>query len=177
MKKTLTIIILCIVFLITYLLQINLFTWFTIAGVKPNLFIILTMFIGLYAGRKMGLAMGAIFGIILDILGSNIIGISSLALGMVGFFGGYLDKNLSKDSKITVLLLTMGFTAAYEIIIYLYKSMVLSSYIEILIFIRTLLIEVIYNTILTIILYPLMQKFGYKMEDIFKNPQILTRYF
>ncbi len=53
MKKTLTITILCIIFIIIYLLQINFFSWFTIAGVKPNLFVILVLFIGLYSGRKM----------------------------------------------------------------------------------------------------------------------------
>lgn len=93
------------------------------------------------------------------------------------FYGGYLDKNLSKDSKITMLLLVMGFTAGYEIFIYIYKSIILSSLVEIDIFSRKLLIEILYNILITIILYPLMQKLGYKMEDIFKNPQILTRYF
>ena len=44
-------------------------------------------------------------------------------------------------------------------------------------FIITLLIEVIYNTILTIILYPLIQKIGYAIEDVFKGQTILTRYF
>ena len=71
----------------------------------------------------------------------------------------------------------MGFTAGYEIFVYIYKSIVLSSLVEIDIFIRKLLIEIIYNVFITIILYPLIQKLGYKMEDIFKNPQILTRYF
>ena len=52
MKKVLTIIALCITFIIVYLLQINLFSWATIAGVKPNLFIILALYIGLYSGRK-----------------------------------------------------------------------------------------------------------------------------
>ena len=59
MKKTLTIIILCIVFVLIYLLQINLFNWFTIAGIKPNLFIILALFIGLYSGRKMRTSNGS----------------------------------------------------------------------------------------------------------------------
>ena len=44
-------------------------------------------------------------------------------------------------------------------------------------FAKILALEIIYNGLITIILYPLMQKLGYKMEDIFKNPQILTRYF
>ena len=121
--------------------------------------------------------MGAIFGLIIDILGSNIIGINSVLLGLVGFFGGHLEKNLSKDSKITILLLVMGFTAGHEIILYLYKSAMLGANVEIDIFSRKLFIEIVYNTLITIILYPLIQKCGYKVEEIFKNPEILTRYF
>ncbi len=121
--------------------------------------------------------MGGIFGFIIDILGSKVIGISAVTLGLIGFGGGYLEKNLSKDSKITVILLVMGATIIYETFVYVYKSIVLTSNVEIMLFIQKLLIEIIYNAVLTIILYPLMQKFGYKIEDIFKNPQILTRYF
>ena len=76
-----------------------------------------------------------------------------------------------------MILLTIGATVGTEIFIYLYKGLVLSSNIEILAFIKILIIEAIYNGLLTIILYPLMQKCGYKIERIFKNPQILTRYF
>ena len=88
-----------------------------------------------------------------------------------------MDKNLSKDSKITVILLVMGATAGFEISIYVYKSMSIPMNIEIWEFIKILIVEIIYNALITIILYPLMQKLGYKMEEIFKNPQILTRYF
>ena len=93
------------------------------------------------------------------------------------FFGGYLEKNLSKDSKITIILLVISATAGYEIFSYLYRGMVLDSNIEMFIFIRKLLIELLFNILITIIIYPLIQKFGYKMEDIFRSPQILTRYF
>ena len=71
----------------------------------------------------------------------------------------------------------MGLTAIGEIFIYGYKAILLSIDLEIMILIRKLIIEIIYNALLTIIFYPLMQKCGYKIEEIFKNPQILTRYF
>lgn len=127
--------------------------------------------------EECGAILGAIFGLGIDLLGNNVIGQTAVILGIIGFFGGYLDKNLSKDSKITVILLVMGSTMVYEIFTYAYKGMILSSNIEIVIFAKILVIETIYNGLLTIVLYPLMQKLGYKMEDIFKNPQILTRYF
>ncbi|MDE5830952.1 MAG: hypothetical protein K2H53_04865 [Clostridia bacterium] len=95
----------------------------------------------------------------------------------MGFYGGYLDKNLSKDSKITVMIMCATATASYETFVYLYRVAVLSANVEIFLFIKILLVEIIYNTLLTIILYPLMQRLGYKMEGIFKKTQILTRYF
>ena len=52
MKKTFTIIVLCIVFVIIYLLQINFFSWFTISGIRPNLYVIFILFIGLFCRKK-----------------------------------------------------------------------------------------------------------------------------
>ena len=85
MKKTLTIIILCIAYIMIYLLQMNFFSWFTIAGIKPNLFVILALFIGLYSGRRMGVILGTIFGLGIDLIGNNVIGQTAVILGIIGF--------------------------------------------------------------------------------------------
>lgn len=71
----------------------------------------------------------------------------------------------------------MGATAVCEIFGYIHRGMILEINVEIWTFAKILGIEILYNGLLTIILYPLMQKLGYKIEEIFKNPQILTRYF
>lgn len=60
MKKLAVTIALIIVFIIIYMLELNFFSWFTIAGVKPNLLVIFILFIGLYSGAKMGTAFGII---------------------------------------------------------------------------------------------------------------------
>ncbi len=85
MKKVLTVIILCITFIFIYLLELDFFNWFTIAGIKPNLFVILTLFIGLYSGRKMGAILGFVFGLIIDVLGNNVIAPTGVILGIIGF--------------------------------------------------------------------------------------------
>ena len=177
MKKTISIILMFVTFLIIYFLQSNFFNWFTIAGVKPNLFIILTLFISLFAGAKIGTAYGIFFGIFLDVVIGRSIGISSIMYALVGAIGGYFDKNFSKDSRMTIMLMVIGTTLLYEIGNYVISIMRLSIQIEVLSFVRVLLIEIIYNVIITIILYPLIQKLGYKVEDIFKGQKILTRYF
>ena len=177
MRKTIAIIVLIITFFIIYFLQANFFSWFTIAGVKPNIFIILTLFISLFAGMKVGIPFAIVSGLFLDIIIGKSIGIYSIMLGIIAVIGGYFDKNFSKESKLTIMLMVMGSTCVFEIGHYIIQIIQLSIEIEIIPFITTLLIEVIYNTILTIILYPLIQKIGYKIEDIFKGQKILTRYF
>ena len=73
MKKVLIGFLLLVAFFIIYFLQSNFFNWFTIGGIKPNLFIILALFVGLFAGRIRGILFGAIFGILLDFfIGRNI---------------------------------------------------------------------------------------------------------
>jgi len=53
----------------------------------------------------------------------------------------------------------MAATASYEIFVYLYRAIVLNTNVEIFIFIRILFIEMLFNTLITIIIYPIMQKF------------------
>lgn len=96
MKKAIAILILCIVFILIYFLQLNFFSWFTIAGIKPNLFIIFVLFIGLYSGRRMGGSLGAIFGFIIDLVSSDVIGAAAIALGIIGFLRGLFRKKLVK---------------------------------------------------------------------------------
>ena len=177
MKKFLINIYLIIIAFVIYFLQSNFFNWFTIAGVMPNLFVIFVLFIGLFGSKIMGTIYGMIIGLILDVLFANNIGITFITLGLVGFASTIFDKNFSKDSRFTIMLMVAGLTIFYEVIFYFANYFVSSSSIEIISFIKILLIEVIYNVILTIIIYPLMQKFGYYIENEFKGNKILTRYF
>ena len=177
MKKTLIIISILIAFLIIYLLQSNFFNWFTIAGVSPNLFVIIALFLGLFIGRSRGLPIVLVMGIFLDFFIGKKIGTSAIMLGAVVLIAGYFEKNFSKDSRITILLMTAGVTFIYEVGSYILNIFLLGTVIEIIPFVKILLIEILYNVILTIILHPLIQKVGYSIEDTFKESKILTRYF
>lgn len=168
---------LILTFISIYLLQANFFAWFNLAGVKPNLFVILVLSIGLFAGRGIGITFGIFFGISLDFFIGKSIGISAIMLGVIGFIGGYLDKSFSKDSRITMITMITIATIVYEIGIYAFNHFINSVQISMIFFIRTLIIELIFNALITIIIYPLIIKFGYRIEENFKENKILTRYF
>lgn len=177
MKKAVINIVLIITIIIIYYLQSNFFSWFSIAGIMPNLFVILVLFVGLFTNRTMGTAYGVGVGIILDFLLGKRVGIYAVSLGMIGFLAGVFDKNFSKDSRMTIMFMVAGATLISEVLIFLINYVFLSINVEIINFIKILLVETIYNILITIILYPLIQKCGYYIENEYKGNKILTKYF
>ena len=143
----------------------------------PNIFVIYVLFVGLFASRTLGTIYGVGVGLILDLLLGQQIGINAVTLGLVGFLAGVFDKNFSKDSRMTIMLMVFGSTLLIEVLNYLLNYIFLGINVEIVNFLIILSIEIIYNLILTIILYPLIQKAGYYIENEYKGNKILTRYF
>lgn len=177
LKKFVINLVLIIIGFLIYFLQSNFFSWFNISGVRPNLFVIYILFIGLFGNKSMGILYGAIFGIIIDLLFEDKIGINMIGLVLVGFIAIIFNRNFSKDSRITIMFMVFGLTIIFEVFSYFFNYIVYSINLEILSFIRILIIEAIYNILITIIIYPLIQKFGYYIENEYKGNKILTRYF
>lgn len=177
MKKFTIICCLILLFLCIYLLQVNFFSWFNLAGVQPNLFVILVLTIGLFAGKSIGITFGILFGLALDFFVGKSIGISALMLGIVGFIGGYLDKSFSKDSRVIMITMVVIVTLIYEIGIIILNYFINNANLNIWYLIKVLIIELFFNSIITIIINPLIIKFGYRIEENFKENRILTRYF
>ena len=75
------------------------------------------------------------------------------------------------------MFMVFGATMIFEVVSYFINYIQYSINIEILNFIKILVIEVIFNILITIIIYPLIQKFGYYIENEYKGNKILTRYF
>ena len=95
----------------------------------------------------------------------------------IGYLGAYFDRNFSKENKITIILMVAISTIIFEIGYYGMNSIILGFETEILYFVKILAIEVLYNILLTILLYPSIQKVGYSIDRTFKKTNILTRYF
>lgn len=177
MKKILSIITIFITFIFIYFLQSNFFTWFNIAGIKPNLFIILSLFIGIFIGKTYGTTIGVIIGLLLDFFMGSAIGINAISLGTIGFLGGVFTKNFSKDSRITIMLMSCVATFAAELIYYIFQIILFDASIQLFRFIKIISIEVLFNAMIIIIIYPIIDKAGIILERIFTEDKVLTRYY
>lgn len=143
----------------------------------PNLFVIFALFIGIFGNKTMGTIYGLIVGLILDFIIGTKIGIYCIGLGLIGFLSTVFDRNFSKDSRMTIMVMVVVATVIFEVLSYILNYVFASTNIEIINFIKILAIEILYNIILTIILYPLIQKAGYYIENEYKGNKILTKYF
>jgi rod shape-determining protein MreD len=157
LKKVIINIVLVLTAFILYFLQSNFFSWFNIAGIMPNLFVILILLIGLFANRTMGTIYGVAVGLILDFIIGTKIGICGVGLGLIGFLAGVFDKNFSKDSRMTIMFMVLTSTIVFEVLKVVLNYIFLSSQIEVMSFVVILVIEVVFNLLLTIIFYPLLQ--------------------
>lgn len=173
MKKAADIFFIILIFFIIYFLQSNFFTWFNIAGVMPNLFIVLIMLIGLFMKRKFGFIFGIVFGLLIDLFIGVRIGINAISLAIVGLCAETLDKSFSKDNRITVMFLTCILTVLAEIIMYTLQILFCGATLQVLEFTKVVSIEVAYNAIIIAVIYPLFLDFGTKIEDDFTNKSFL----
>ena len=82
------------------------------------------------------------------------------------------------------MLISVGTTLICEIIAYIYK-IINGASIEVLTFLKIVLIEIILDEpvpveahlMIIIIIYPLIRKLGEKLEQVFNEDKILTKYF
>lgn len=74
------------------------------------------------------------------------------------------------------MLISSGTTLICEIIAYIYK-IINGASIEAFTFLKIVVIEIIFNLMIIIIIYPLIRKLGEKLEQVFNEDKILTKYF
>ena len=143
----------------------------------PNLFIILTLFIGLYGGEFLGIFFGTAFGFFLDSVIGSSIGPHILMLAIVGLLAGLFSRTFSKENIVVLLVLVALATILCETGIYIFDTVSNNLDFEILSFIKILAVETLFNVLLTVIFFPLIKKLGYKTEAIFKNQRVITKLF
>ncbi len=177
MKKFLLGVLMYVVFIILYFFQADFFNWFTIAGISPNIFIIFILFLGLFTNSLFSIVIALLAGITLDLVIGRTLGVTAFMFCLISIIAGYFDKNFSKESKLTIIIMVICMTIIYELVNYMMNVLVLDIPFEFAAFSKILAIEVLYNAILTLIFYKLILKFGYILEKQFKQKNILTRYF
>ena len=68
-------------------------------------------------------------------------------------------------------------TFVCELVSYMFQIILFNISIEVFAFIKIILIEMLFNSMIIIIIYPIIQKSGLLLEKIFTEDKVLTRYY
>ena len=111
-------------------LQGGLLNHIKIFGAKPDLFLVLVVFFGLFLGPPAGLESGLAAGLLKDIFSLDFFWINVFILGMTGFIVGAINTQFFRESKRADFILVCLFTIFsmvlhYVIVLILSSSMTL----------------------------------------------------
>lgn len=154
---------------IFYLLQCTLFKTFSLGSVSPNLLLILTFCAGFMGGRKMGMYVGILSGLILDLFYGGVLGFNTLLLLYIGYVNGMFNK-MFYDEVITLpLALLVGSQLSYSIIYYVFNFLLRNRLDIGYYFIHIMLPELAYTVIISVLIYRLLLRLNRKLDEIEKR--------
>lgn len=137
------------IFFITllFIFQTTVLHSFTILGVRPDIVLILTFFIGVNLGEEKGATLGFALGFIQDCLSSTLLGANAFSKGIVGFVFGYLRDKIVFENAFSqfafILLASLIDVAIISLILFL----TISDKTQVAIVLNKLLLSSVYTTL------------------------------
>lgn len=147
-----------IILIAAFLIQLLFMDRIKIAGVKPDLFVILAVFFAIFFGPGIGAEAGFVSGLFKDMYSLDIFGVNIVLLSLTGLIAGALSPKLFKESKLTQGLLVFASSILYLIIHYFVSSLILKiSYITLPEYLYGLILpSSLYTAMLSFLLFPVL---------------------
>ena len=152
--------------LIGYLLQSTMIRILPLGGVAPNFLIILTSCFGFMKGKKDGMFVGFISGLIIDILFGGLIGFYALIYMVIGYLNGFFASIFyPEDVKLPVVLITSS-ELVYCFIVYVFRFLIQGKLRFGYYLLHIILPEIVYTIFVTIIIYKVILNINEWLEDM-----------
>lgn len=165
-------IVLFVIISICFVLQTTMFQTLSFAGISPNLMIIVVSAFGLMRGKREGMYIGFISGLLIDIFCGFYLGIYALLYMYIGYLTGLFQKRFyPEDIKLPLLLISASDLVA-SLVIYIILFLTRSRYDFGYYFMNVIVPELVYTMVITIFLYLLLLKINQKLENYEKRRAI-----
>ncbi len=142
--------------LLFYLLQTSVFPYFALAGVVPDLLMILTVSVAFTRGRIQGMLTGLAAGLLMDFCFSSIVGFYGILYLVTGYLAGFSHKIYDRNDYTLPLILVgvseLIYNLLYFVVFYMLQGRLNFGYYMY----RFTVPRVIYTVLLSIIIYKLL---------------------
>ena len=153
-----------LVVIICFLIQSTILEYVQLGIVKPNLLLILVASAGFIRGKKAGMTIGFLCGLLADVFWGGLIGFYILVYVVIGYING-MFRSWFYDEDIKIPLVLVGISELlYGIIIYVCRFMLKGDF-EFMYFLSKIILpELIYTGLVTVVLYQVILRFNKKLE-------------
>jgi rod shape-determining protein MreD len=110
------------VILASVVLQSILLNHLTIVGAKPDLILLVVVFLGLFKGSTGGAMAGFCGGLIYDLMSSSLLGLNALSLTLVGFLVGLIHGKVYGENIVLQVVLAFAATLMSNILFFLLSA-------------------------------------------------------
>lgn len=161
MRRKITVL---IIIIICYLLQTTLFQTLSFASISPNIMIIVVSAFGFMRGKREGLLIGFVCGLILDIFNGSVLGVYSLLYMYAGYVNGMFRKLFYPEDIKLPLLMIAGSDLSINLLIYFFMFLFRNRYNFTYYFLQLMIPELVYTLVITIFLYIIILKVNQWLE-------------
>ena len=150
-----------LVILLAFLLQTTVFQSLELAGVVPQLMLVVTVSYAYQRGRTSGLLIGFLCGLILDMYSGTVIGLYAFIFMSIGFAVGFCQKFYFTNNLVLPAILIVSGDFIYGIYYYITEFLMRGKLQIGFYLLHIVLPEIIYTGIVGILLYRLIVALEY----------------
>lgn len=159
-------IILFFVILCGFVLQTTLFQALSFGGISPNILIIITVSYGFMHGKKCGMVVGFICGLLMDIFYGDVIGFYALVYLYIGAANGVFHSIFYQEDIKLPLVLILASDFVYSFICYILLYLLRSRFDILFYFSHIVIPEIVYTIFVTVFIYPCILLLNWTMDDV-----------
>ena len=157
--------------LILFILQTTVFQTLSLAWASPNLLIIAVSAFAMMDGRKHGLYIGFLCGLLLDIFSGSVIGFYALIYMLIGYGNGFLHSQFFPDDIRLPLIMIGASDLVSNLAVYFFRFFFRGQLNIGYYLMHLILPELVYTSLVSIVLYLLLLKLDQKIELMEKEEQ------
>ncbi len=148
-----------------FVLECTVFQRLSFASITPNLMIIVTSSFGFMRGKREGMMVGFLSGLLIDIMFSDLIGFYTLIYTVLGYANGFFRKIFYDDDiKLPLILIaTSDFLYGNIVCIFMF---IMRSRFNYFYYLKSIIFpELIYTILVTLVFYQLILQINKKLES------------
>lgn len=162
--------VIALLIIICFILQCTVFQALALAGIVPNLLLIVTSSLGFMRGEKEGMAVGFFSGLLMDIFFGSLFGFYALLYMFLGYGSGLFHMMFYDDDiKLPMIWITLS-ELVYGFCVYFFMFLMRSKFDFGFYFVHIILPELVYTVVVTLVLYRLIRRLNRMLERWEEQP-------